>query len=482
SRGPRAHRSRGDLDRRGRRRGDPGARPRGRPAGGRRVRQGPRLRRGARADRRAPHGGSPVRAGDRRSRSGAAVRRTARVGRSHAVARRPGLGALPPAGPDARRRGGRGVRQGRDAAWPRVSRGASDRAAGPARRPGALHVPARDAGRRVRVLVLRAQDRRAARGPGERRSGAGPATPGPGVPGRGARRARHQAGARRARHRLPNGGAGRRRGVQPRPRRARRRAALRTGARRGREPTAECRQRRDDRARWLVPPRPGRAQRLDPRRPRRSAAAGTRAGSPGPRLALSLLAPMTIYPFTLHLGPLPITGYGLMMMVSFFMAMWSIQVDLKSRGMNEDYAADIIFAAVIGGIIGAKLWYVLFSGEWDSLFRRGGFVWYGGFLGGVVAVLLNGWRKGVPARWTCELTATAVPLGHALGRGGGATPATARDGCSGCTWCSAARSGFWWNSCAPRTTGCSARSRSPSSQAWGSSSWECICCGGGASP
>src|SRR2546422_7088956 len=86
--------------------------------------------------------------------------------------------------------------------------------------------------------------------------------------------------------------------------------------------------------------------------------------------------------------------------------------------MNEDYAADIIFAAVIGGIIGAKLWYVLFSGEWDSLFRRGGFVWYGGFLGGVVAVLLNGWRKGVPARWTCELTATAVPLGHALGRGG----------------------------------------------------------------
>src|SRR2546430_12399635 len=58
------------------------------------------------------------------------------------------------------------------------------------------------------------------------------------------------------------------------------------------------------------------------------------------------------------------------------------------------------------------------SGEWDSLFRRGGFVWYGGFLGGVVAVLLNGWRKGVPARWTCELTATAVPLGHALGRVG----------------------------------------------------------------
>ena len=127
---------------------------------------------------------------------------------------------------------------------------------------------------------------------------------------------------------------------------------------------------------------------------------------------------MTIYPFTLHLGPLPITGYGLMMMVSFFMAMWSIQVDLKSRGMNEDYAADIIFAAVIGGIIGAKLWYVLFSGEWDSLLRRGGFVWYGGFLGGAAGVLLAGWLKRVPPRLTCELCAAPLALGYALGRVG----------------------------------------------------------------
>ncbi len=127
---------------------------------------------------------------------------------------------------------------------------------------------------------------------------------------------------------------------------------------------------------------------------------------------------MTIYPFTLQLGPLTITGYGLMMMIAFLMAGWAIQVDLRRRGMNEDYAADIVFAAVIGGIIGAKLWYVLLSGEWNSLFRRGGFVWYGGFLGGLATVVLNGWRKGVAPRWTLELTAAALPLGHALGRVG----------------------------------------------------------------
>ena len=127
---------------------------------------------------------------------------------------------------------------------------------------------------------------------------------------------------------------------------------------------------------------------------------------------------MTIYPFKFLLGPLTITGYGLMMMVAFLMAGWAIQLDLRQRRMNEDYAAYIVFAAVVGGIIGAKIWYVLLTGEWDALFRRGGFVWYGGFLGGVAGVLLNGWRKGIPARWTMELTAAPLALGYALGRVG----------------------------------------------------------------
>lgn len=127
---------------------------------------------------------------------------------------------------------------------------------------------------------------------------------------------------------------------------------------------------------------------------------------------------MTIYPLSFHLGPITITGYGIMMMVAFLMAAWAIGVDLQHRGMNQDYAADIVFAAVVGGIVGAKIWYVLLTGEWDALFRRGGFVWYGGFLGGVAGVLAMGWWKRVPARWTMELTAAPLALGYALGRVG----------------------------------------------------------------
>ncbi len=127
---------------------------------------------------------------------------------------------------------------------------------------------------------------------------------------------------------------------------------------------------------------------------------------------------MTVYPFAIHLGPLELTGYGLMMMVAFLMAGWAIQLDLRARGADEDYAADIIIAGVIGGLVGAKLWYVLLTQDTNMLFRRGGFVWYGGFLGAVGAILLNGWRRRVPGRFTAEICAAPLALGYALGRVG----------------------------------------------------------------
>ena len=127
---------------------------------------------------------------------------------------------------------------------------------------------------------------------------------------------------------------------------------------------------------------------------------------------------MTVYPFILRLGPLELTGYGLMMMVAFLMAGWAIQLDLRRRGLDEEFAADIVIAGVVGGLVGAKIWYVVLTGEWDALLRRGGFVWYGGFLGATAAILLNSWRRRVPLRFTAEICAAPLALGYALGRVG----------------------------------------------------------------
>jgi phosphatidylglycerol:prolipoprotein diacylglycerol transferase len=127
---------------------------------------------------------------------------------------------------------------------------------------------------------------------------------------------------------------------------------------------------------------------------------------------------MTVYPFIVHLGPLEVTGYGLMLMVAFLMGGWLIARQLRESQLREEYAADIVAAAVIGGIIGAKLWYVALTGDPGALLSRGGLVWYGGFIGGALAVMLNGWRLKVPLRWTMQLVAPALAAAYALGRVG----------------------------------------------------------------
>lgn len=127
---------------------------------------------------------------------------------------------------------------------------------------------------------------------------------------------------------------------------------------------------------------------------------------------------MPVYPLNIHLGPLHITGYGLMMMVAFLTGGWLIALELERRRLNRDYSSDIVIAALIGGILGAKIWYAVLKGDAGALFSFGGLVWYGGFLGGVVAVLLNGWRLRVPARWTMQIMAPALAAAYSLGRVG----------------------------------------------------------------
>lgn len=127
---------------------------------------------------------------------------------------------------------------------------------------------------------------------------------------------------------------------------------------------------------------------------------------------------MPIPPFNLQLGPLEITGYGIMMMVGFLMGGWLIEQELRRQGFRTEYSGDIVLAAVVGGVVGAKLWYVALTQDPGALFSRGGLVWYGGFFGGAIAVLMMGRYRQVPVRWTVQLCAPALAAAYALGRAG----------------------------------------------------------------
>jgi phosphatidylglycerol---prolipoprotein diacylglyceryl transferase len=124
---------------------------------------------------------------------------------------------------------------------------------------------------------------------------------------------------------------------------------------------------------------------------------------------------ITAYPMEFELGPLTLTGFGLSMMAAFLIAAWLIDRELQRLGFNREYGGDMLTGAVVGGIIGAKLWYVGLHGL-DTLWSRSGLVWYGGFVGGTIGVIVQGWRRGVPLRWTAQLVAPALAAGYVVGR------------------------------------------------------------------
>jgi len=125
---------------------------------------------------------------------------------------------------------------------------------------------------------------------------------------------------------------------------------------------------------------------------------------------------MTVYPLTFQIGRLEITGFGIMLAVGFVIAAWLVGLELRRRHWNQDYTADLVAGAVVGGLLGAKLWYVAQSGDVSALLSRHGMVWYGGLAGGAIAVLLNGVRLEVPTRATMDLVAPALAAAYALGR------------------------------------------------------------------
>jgi phosphatidylglycerol:prolipoprotein diacylglycerol transferase len=116
-------------------------------------------------------------------------------------------------------------------------------------------------------------------------------------------------------------------------------------------------------------------------------------------------------------GGIPITGFGITMMLAFLLGVWIVDRELRRNGFAPDFSSDLLFGALIGGIVGAKLWYVALHGT-EALFAREGLVFYGGFVGGGIGVFLNSWRRRVPIRWTMHLAAPALAAAYAVGRVG----------------------------------------------------------------
>lgn len=126
----------------------------------------------------------------------------------------------------------------------------------------------------------------------------------------------------------------------------------------------------------------------------------------------------------IQIGPLSLKTFGLAFGLAFVACGAVVARRLREIGKPVDWAYEIIFAALIGGIVGARLYWIV--DNWDkaqgdllgSIFSGSGLTWFGGALGGALAVLAWArWRNWLGLQ-LLDTAAPALAIGYAIGRVG----------------------------------------------------------------
>jgi phosphatidylglycerol:prolipoprotein diacylglycerol transferase len=130
-----------------------------------------------------------------------------------------------------------------------------------------------------------------------------------------------------------------------------------------------------------------------------------------------------MYPVLLRFGQIAVYSYGVMLALAFVACWLFARWYLPRRGVEADLATDLLLAAAAGGIVGARALYVVTNWDvfaanplWVFQLQRGGMVFYGGLIGGALAVAAFVLIKKLPVPVIADGGAIAVPLGSAIGR------------------------------------------------------------------
>ncbi len=129
-----------------------------------------------------------------------------------------------------------------------------------------------------------------------------------------------------------------------------------------------------------------------------------------------------MYPTILELGPLKIHSFGFMLVIAFYSCFYLLDREMKRLGYDRKIASDIVFAAAVGGILGAKIYYLLenfgrvVNDPIGMIFSGAGLVFYGGLIGGTLGVTMVLRKANLPWLMFGDIVAPMLILGYGIGR------------------------------------------------------------------
>ena len=130
--------------------------------------------------------------------------------------------------------------------------------------------------------------------------------------------------------------------------------------------------------------------------------------------------PIIHHPTVFKFGFLELTGFGLAVLMAFVIAQIICQRECWRRGQNaeSDAIPDVVLAALIGTLLGAKTYYVVLTGDPSAFFSRGGFVFWGGFIGSVALCYATIRYKKLNFLKIADVAGIGIAAGYAVGRTG----------------------------------------------------------------
>jgi phosphatidylglycerol:prolipoprotein diacylglycerol transferase len=124
----------------------------------------------------------------------------------------------------------------------------------------------------------------------------------------------------------------------------------------------------------------------------------------------------------IHLLGISIKTFGVCFALAFIASGMTVSRRLVEIGKSGEWAYEMVFAAVVGGLIGSRGYYLVQNYDdvkndlVGNIFGGAGLVWYGGAIGGAVAVCLWAWRRDFLGLTLLDVCAPALAIGYAVGR------------------------------------------------------------------